>query len=100
MVLEWVQENIENFGGDKTEVTIMGESAGGASVAYHLLSTLSKGLFQRAILQSSAATPRWGFVDQETALQRSGYMKLNFNLISTVKFILRNHMYKIDLNYS
>jgi len=71
MVLEWVQENIENFGGDKTEVTIMGESAGGSSVAYHLLSHLSKDLFHRAILQSSAATPRWGFVDPEIALIRS-----------------------------
>lgn len=75
MVLEWVQENIENFGGDKTEVTIMGESAGGSSVAYHLLSHLSKDLFHRAILQSSAATPRWGFVDPEIALNRSGNLK-------------------------
>ena len=72
MVLQWIQDNIENFGGDKTEVTIMGESAGAVSVALHLLSDLSVGLFNRAILQSSAATPRWGFVDQETAFKRSG----------------------------
>ena len=75
MVLEWVQDNIENFGGDKTEVTIMGESAGASSVAYHLLSPLSKNLFHRAILQSSAATPRWGFVDPKIALNRSGDLK-------------------------
>ena len=75
MVLEWVQENIDNFGGDETEVTIMGESAGASSVAYHLLSPLSKNLFHRAILQSSAATPRWGFVEQDAALKRSGDLK-------------------------
>ena len=72
MVLEWVQDNIEKFGGDSSEVTIMGESAGGASVAYHLISSMSYGLFNRAILQSSGLNTRWGFIDADTALQRSG----------------------------
>jgi para-nitrobenzyl esterase len=50
--LEWVQQNIAAFGGDPTNVTIFGESAGGVSVHTHLTSPLSRGLFQRAISQS------------------------------------------------
>ena len=72
MALKWIQHNIERFGGDKTKVTIAGESAGANSVALHLLSPLSCGLFQRAILQSSGATPRWGFMNVTQAFTRSG----------------------------
>ena len=50
--LEWVQTNIEAFGGDKNNVTIFGESAGGMSVCFHLGSPLSQGLFHKAIIQS------------------------------------------------
>lgn len=43
LALKWVQENIEKFGGKRDDVTIMGESAGGASVHYQMLSPMSKG---------------------------------------------------------
>jgi para-nitrobenzyl esterase len=52
LALEWVQQNIANFGGDPGNVTLFGESAGGISVCGHLVSPASKGLFHRAILQS------------------------------------------------
>lgn len=41
--LQWVRENIAQFGGDPNSVTIFGCSAGGASVDYHIISPLSKG---------------------------------------------------------
>jgi para-nitrobenzyl esterase len=50
--LQWVQRNIAAFGGDPTNVTIFGESAGGGSVFAQLVSPMSRGLFARAILQS------------------------------------------------
>jgi para-nitrobenzyl esterase len=50
--LKWVQTNIAAFGGDKSNVTIFGESAGGKSVCLQLLSPGSKGLFNKAIIES------------------------------------------------
>lgn len=50
--LRWVQKNIQNFGGDPTNVTIFGESGGGKSVCALLASPLARGLFHRAIIQS------------------------------------------------
>ncbi|XP_046407119.1 esterase E4-like [Ischnura elegans] len=64
MALKWVKTNIGNFGGDPTRTTIFGNSAGGASVHYHILSPLSKGLFNRAISQSGSALNPWAFTSQ------------------------------------
>ncbi|XP_075975637.1 juvenile hormone esterase-like [Anticarsia gemmatalis] len=57
--LRWVNQNISNFGGDPNNITIFGESAGGASVSYHLISPMTKGLFKRAIPQSGTAFCPW-----------------------------------------
>ncbi len=50
--LEWVRDNIAEFGGDPAKVTIFGESAGGLNVFTLLLSPSARGLFHRAIVQS------------------------------------------------
>jgi para-nitrobenzyl esterase len=55
--LEWVRDNITGFGGDPDNVTIFGESAGGASIYALLATPLAEGLFQRAISESTWITP-------------------------------------------
>jgi para-nitrobenzyl esterase len=52
--MRWVQRNIRNFGGDASNVTIFGESAGGLSTHSQLVSPLAAGLFNRAIVESGA----------------------------------------------
>lgn len=68
MALKWVKRNISQFGGDPDNVTIFGESAGGGSVACHLVMPGSKGLFKRAIMMSgdcSLTSSRITAVNQE-----------------------------------
>lgn len=45
LALKWVKNHIEAFGGDPNRITLAGMSAGGASVHYHYLSPMSRGLF-------------------------------------------------------
>lgn len=52
--LQWVQRNIEAFGGNPDNVTIFGESAGGRNVFALMASPLARGLFHRAIVQSGS----------------------------------------------
>ncbi|XP_072048619.1 uncharacterized protein [Amphiura filiformis] len=59
--LRWVKTNIQAFGGDPNRITIFGESAGAGSVSAHLLSPLSRDLFNQAILQSGSILAPWSF---------------------------------------
>src|SRR6185503_8336465 len=52
--LKWVQTNISLFGGDPRRVTLFGESAGAGMIANLMVSPQAKGLFQRAIGESSS----------------------------------------------
>lgn len=52
--LQWIQENIEQFGGDPDNVTLFGQSGGGAKVLSMMTSPYAEGLFQKGIVQSGA----------------------------------------------
>ncbi|XP_060520064.1 esterase B1-like [Cylas formicarius] len=64
--LRWVKNNIRSFNGDPNNVTIFGESAGGASVHYHVLSPLSRDLFHKAIIQSGTALNNFSEFDHSS----------------------------------
>ena len=55
--LNWVNENVNKFGGDPSNITIFGESAGGLCVSTLMTMPRAKGLFKRAIIQSNVCNP-------------------------------------------
>jgi len=71
MAIQWVKENIAQFGGNPENITLMGESAGAASVSLHLLSPLSTNLFSQAIMQSASALAPWAVISKAEAMRRS-----------------------------
>ena len=54
--LEWVRDNIANFGGDPSNVTIFGQSGGGGKVSTIMAMPSARGLFNKAIVQSGSIT--------------------------------------------
>ncbi|XP_042893909.1 cholinesterase 2-like, partial [Penaeus japonicus] len=77
MALRWVKDNIHDLGGDPDKVTIFGVSAGGASVHYHILSPMSKGLFTRAIMQSGSALCPWALASNHAKMAIEVMQRLN-----------------------
>ncbi len=83
--LKWVSENISAFGGDAGNITIAGESAGSSSVNALCVSPLAKGLFRRAIAESSgivAIKPYHTFRTMEHAQNIANSIKKEFNCSS------------------
>lgn len=79
LALKWVRENIMYFGGDPESITLFGQSAGAASIAFHLLSPLSKNLFQRAILESGAPTSPWAQMSHNASMERAFLLAKSLN---------------------
>ena len=81
--LEWVRQNVSAFGGDPDNVTLAGESAGAASVSALCTSPLAKGLFRRAILESSTVVsvePPHSFRTMAEALESGKELKERYGV--------------------
>ncbi|CAG5025186.1 unnamed protein product [Parnassius apollo] len=91
--LQWVQNNICHFGGDKDNVTIFGVSAGAASVEYLIVSPMAKGLFHKAILQSGSCLNHWAVNYEIKKLaykvaEKLGYKESEEDNVAIYKFLL------------
>lgn len=90
LALEWVRDNIEEFGGDPNNVMIFGESGGGAKVTTLMTMPSAKGLFHRAAVQSGA----WlSFIETDTAntlssavVKELGLTKNTINKITEIPY--------------
>jgi len=72
LAMQWTQRNIAGFGGNPDEVTIAGQSAGAMSVASHMASPNSKGLYSKGIMESNPLALPFHFRD--TAAQNADAM--------------------------
>ena len=78
--LKWIQDNIEAFGGDPENVTLFGQSGGGAKVLAMMTSPSAKGLFQKGIVQSGATETmgvKFNTQESSTALAENILKNLN-----------------------
>lgn len=73
VALQWVRDNISNFGGDPGNITIFGQSGGGGKVSTLMSSPLAKGLFHKAIVQSGV----WADFQEQSVSKRIGAAVLN-----------------------
>ena len=83
--LQWIQTNIHAFGGDPSNVTVFGESAGGRNVFGLLASPLAKGLFHKAISQSgSSRTETPASAENFTDAEQPGWPNSSNELLAQV----------------
>ncbi|XP_073818496.1 juvenile hormone esterase-like [Musca autumnalis] len=68
VALRWIQQHIEQFGGDPNSVTVWGYSAGSLSIGLHLMSPMTKGLFHRAIMQSASPLGQYRYANHQLHL--------------------------------
>lgn len=94
LAMQWVQQNIADFGGDPDNVTIFGESAGGSSIHIHTLSSQSRKLFHKAICQSGTALMEW--VLQSNAEGKSKILARNLGCTATDSHKILEFLRSVD----
>lgn len=107
LALRWIRENIVAFGGDPSNVTLIGESGGGMKIHHLLAMPESKGLFERAIVISgsipvAAKSPEEGMAETDTVLKKLGLERKDWRELLTLpaeKLLLATHGMELILPY-
>ncbi|XP_037044089.1 esterase B1-like [Bradysia coprophila] len=90
LAINWIKNNIEQFGGDADKITVFGHSAGAASTHYHVLSSETNSLFQRAIAMSGSALNIWSrYVPSEHMLHMFMIANLAGQRLKTSKELIK-----------
>ena len=101
--LHWIQKNIQAFGGDPNNVTIIGQSAGAFSVNALVASPLAKGLFKRAIAESGGMFSADGRLLNLKVAEKDGeaYMqKINASSIEELRKLPADSLQKLSASFS
>ncbi len=103
--LEWVQDNIENFGGDPDNVTIVGQSGGGTKVTTLMGMPAAQGLFDKAVAISGGSaeitrTTEQAQAETEKVLDILGITAENIKDIETIDYrVLYDACTEVGVNY-
>lgn len=114
LAIKWVKHNIKHFGGDPDSITLFGQSTGGSSAHFHMLSPLSKcnGLFfdmiviltlpiiidliNRVICQSGTALSRWALAPNDQGTRYARKLAQHFNCSVQTSFEMIECLRRVD----
>ncbi|KAK4880601.1 hypothetical protein RN001_008747 [Aquatica leii] len=94
--LKWVKDNIEQFGGNPKKITVSGQSAGGASAYFHLLSPLSKDIPYAAISLSGITPTLWSLAQKGEERKVAKRLARSLNCPTNSSLIMINCLRKIS----
>ena len=95
--LEWIRDNIKNFGGDPDNVMIFGESGGGAKISTLLAMPAAQGLFHKAAIQSGSFVGKATDVDTTTKSARDLMSKIGVDNVDDLLKVPADELFKLSM---